>query len=460
MQPTGWRLLAAVSAVAAALGVTTAATRPRYGGTLRLEIRERLATLDPAEKSSGVAARIEAFVFDRLVRIDDEGRPQPALAISWQSDSEQKRWEFRLRPGVQFQDGYPLTAATVGGVLQRLLGSQGNIAVAADSVVVKLDRPTPGLLAELARPSASVAARSHEGALVGTGPFRVAHFDAGRHLSLAAFEGHWGGRPFVDTLEIEMGRTTREQFVDLQVGKADVIELAPNELRNAVERGTKTWVSAPVELLALVFGPGRASDDARLREALALSIDRAAIHNVLLQRQGIVTGALLPQWLSGYAFLFPTAMNLARARQLAAEVPAAERTLPLAYDPADPQARILAERLAVNARDAGITLQVTNQPKSELRLVRTHFSSLDAAVALTELSAALALGDPGVPAGERRPEALYTAERTLLEGFRVVPLFHLPDAYGVNAKVKTWQRPGVGRLGWLNLADIYLEPAP
>jgi peptide/nickel transport system substrate-binding protein len=359
-----------------------------------------------------------------------------------------------LRPGVKFHDGYPLTSATVGGALQRLLGAQVNVVVAGNTLVVKSDRPMPGLLVELARPAASVAARSPDGAIVGTGPFRVARFDAGRHLTLAAFEEHWGGRPFIDTIEIEMGRSTRDQFVDMQVGKADVIELAPNEMRTAAERGTKTWVSAPVELLALVFGPGHASDDARLREALALSIDRAAIHNVLLQRQGLVTGALLPQWLTGYAFLFPAAMDLPRARQLVSELPLADRTLPLAYDPADPQARILADRIAVNARDAGITLQVTNQPKSELRLARTRFSSLDAAVALAELS------DARLPAGQTRPEATYNAERALLEGFRVVPLFHLPEAYGIGGKVKMWQRPGITRLGCLNLADIWLEPAP
>jgi ABC-type transport system substrate-binding protein len=361
---------------------------------------------------------------------------------------------------VKFHNGYPLTPATVGGALQRLLGSMANVAVAGDVVIVKSDRAMTGLLAELARPAASVVARSPDGVLLGTGPFRVARFDAGRHLSLAAFDEHWGGRPFLDMVEIEMGRATRDQFIDLQVGKADVIELAPNEMRTAAERGTKTWVSAPVELLALVFGSGHASGDARLREALALSIDRAAIHNVLLQRQGIVTGALLPEWLSGYAFLFPAAMDLARARQLVAEVPAAGRTLPLAYDPADPQARILAERIALNARDAGIVLQVTTQPKPELRLARARFSTLDAAAALAELSAALGLGEVRHPPGSQRPEALYTAERALLEGFRVVPLFHLPDAYGVGAKVRIWQKPGAGRLGGLNLADIWLETAP
>lgn len=453
MRLTGWRLVAATSAVAASL--LMAATRPRYGGTLRLELRERIASLDPDEKTSGAAAKIETLVFDRMVRLDENGKPQPALAVAWQSDAEQRHWEFRLRPGVKFHDGYPLTPAAVAGALQRLLGEGAAVGATADGIVVQSSRPMPGLPALLATPAASVTGRGPEGSLVGTGPFRVARFDAGRHATLAAFDDYWGGRPYVDSIEIEMGRSTREQFVDLQVGKADIVEMAPNEMRAAAERGTRTWISAPVEVLALVFGQGRAAEDARLREAVALSIDRGAIYNVLLQRQGAITGALQPQWLSGYAFLFPSRMDLARARQLAAEVPAGDRTLPLAYDPADSLTRIIAERIAVNARDAGITLQVTNQPRGELRLARARFSSADAARALVELASALGLAEPRV--SDPRPESLYNAERALLEGFRVVPLFDLQDAYGVGPRVRLWLSGGMGRMGNLRLADVWLE---
>jgi hypothetical protein len=48
----------------------------------------------------------------------------------------------------------------------------------------------------------------------------------------------------------------------------------------------------------------------------------------------------------------------------------------------------------------------------------------------------------------------------LLDGYRVAPLFHLPDAYGVGPKVRLWQRPGIGRLGALHLADLWLETVP
>ena len=121
--------------------------------------------------------------------------------------------------------------------------------------------------------------------------------------------------PFLDGVEILLGRALRDQASDLDLGKADVVELGPNELRRQ-PAGRSVWSSSPVRVLALVFAPR--FDDARVREALALAVDRSAIHTVLLQRQGEVSGALLPQWLSGYAFLFPAAADLGRARQLAA----------------------------------------------------------------------------------------------------------------------------------------------
>ena len=162
-------------------------------------------------------------------------------------------------------------------------------------------------------------------------------------------------------------------------------------------------------------------EDARIREALALAVDRAAIHNVLLQRQGEVSGALLPQWLSGYAFLFPGAADLARARSLLSAVPAAARRVTLGVEDAAWQP--VAERISLNARDAGLTVALAaGRAAADARLVEARFASPDPARALADLAAALALPEP---ARAGSPEALYAAESALLEGFRVIPLFHL-----------------------------------
>ncbi|HEY1336221.1 MAG TPA: ABC transporter substrate-binding protein [Bryobacteraceae bacterium] len=278
------------------------------------------------------------------------------------------------------------------------------------------------------------------------GPFSIMQWEAGRRAVFTADENAPGGRPFVDSVEVEMGRPPREQSIDLEVGKADVVELGAAELRRTVA-GRKVWSSAPVRVVALVFG-ARVTE-ARVREALALAVDRTAIHNVLLQRQGEISGALLPQWLSGYAFLFPAAVDVTRARTLVQGLPAAARTLSLGFD--DAALRPIAERIALNARDAGLTVTVASGG-SDVRLVEVRIASADPARALAAVAASLGLAEP--PRADS-PESLYAAERGVLEGFRVIPLFHLPDVYGAAVRVKGG--PGISPLGEWHFENLWLE---
>ena len=278
--------------------------------------------------------------------------------------------------------------------------------------------------------------------------FVITSWEAGRRAVYAADENAPGGRPFLDSVEIEMARPLRDQSIDLEVGKTDLVELGSSEVRRQ-PAGRKVWSSAPVRLVALVFSAR--VEDARIREALALAVDRAAIHNVLLQRQGEVSAALLPQWLSGYAFLFATAVDSARARTLVAGLPAAVRAISLGVE--DASARPIAERIALNARDAGLAVSVVSQAAgADVRLVEVRIGSLDPALALAGTAAALGLSEP--PRADT-PGALYSAERALLEGFRVIPLFHLPDAYGVNPRVKG--RPGITPLGEWRFENLWVE---
>jgi peptide/nickel transport system substrate-binding protein len=276
--------------------------------------------------------------------------------------------------------------------------------------------------------------------------FTIARWEAGRLAVYEADENAGGGRPFLDRVEIQMGRPLRDQAGDLDLGKADIVELGPNELRRQ-PAGRRVWTSSPVRVLALVFNPH--FDDARVREALALAVDRSAIHNVLLQRQGEISGALLPQWLSGYAFLLPAATDLARARQLAAAA------RPITLGVSDPAARPIAERIALNAHDAGLAVSVTSQPgNSDVSLVELRIASTDPAKVLAELAAALGLPREPPPG---TPEQTYAAERTLLESFRVIPLIHLPDVYGVGSRVRGG--PGIAPSGEWRFENLWLEGA-
>lgn len=277
------------------------------------------------------------------------------------------------------------------------------------------------------------------------GEFTITRWEAGRRAVYSANEGA-AGRPFLDSVEIQLARPFREQAIDLDLGRADVVEFGPNELRRA-PAGRKTWTSAPVHIVALVFA-ARVTDE-RVREALALSVDRSAIHNVLLQRQGEISGALLPQWLSGYAFLFSTAVDLPKARSLAAGLAPAARILSLGFD--DARLRPIADRVALNARDAGLAVSV-GASNADVRLVEARIESADPARALSGVAKALSLGEP---AHADSPESLYAFERALLDGYRAVPLFHLPDVYGVGARVKG--PPGITSLGEWRFGDLWLE---
>jgi hypothetical protein len=278
--------------------------------------------------------------------------------------------------------------------------------------------------------------------------FSITRWEAGRRAAYAADEDAPGGRPFLDEVQVELARTPREQAIDLDVGKADLIEIPPGEARRQAA-GRRTWVSQPVRVLLLAVGAR--VDDARAREALSLAVDRTAIFNVLLQRQGEISGALLPQWLSGYAFAFNSASDAARARELAASVPAAARSLSIGVN--DGALRPIAERIALNARDAGLAVSVAAQGGgADVRLIEMRIAAAEPARPLAGIATMLGLAPP---AQADSADALYNAERALLDGFRVVPLFHLTDVYGVAARVKGG--PGISPLGAWRFENLWLE---
>src|SRR5882724_10560674 len=104
MRPSALLLLVAISMFLA----TPASTRPHYGGTLRLAMREAPASLDPADSSQpGIFAfrNLSRLIFDTLVTLDGRGQAQPGLSSAWQVDPGNQRWQFTIRRGVTFHDG-------------------------------------------------------------------------------------------------------------------------------------------------------------------------------------------------------------------------------------------------------------------------------------------------------------------------------------------------------------------
>jgi ABC-type transport system substrate-binding protein len=350
--------------------------------------------------------------------------------------------------------------------LQQLLGLTVEVSATPDSVVILSEHSLPNLPMELATGRYFVFHSADDNSLTGTGPFRIEDWfatSATSKATLTANTSYWAGRPFVDKIELAMGVDFQQQANAISFGQADVVELPASQVRRTAQRGVLTASSDPVELFALVFDVSRpAVQDTRLRQAISLGIDRASIADVILQRQAIVAGTLLPNWISGYAHLFSAAADLPHAKDLlAASSQAHFRSMPLVLicDSSDAEARAVADRVAVNLRELGIMVQVsgknvdrkTKPPAADFSLVREHVAAPDAAMSLSEILRSQ--GDS--PAGMETPEQIYAAERSPIDSYHVIPLVHASESYGLSPQVRDWMPPRWG--GW-RLDEVWLGP--
>ena len=478
---------------------------PEYGGTLRVELHAATVSLDPREWKAGTLEsatneKMGALVFDRMVALDNYGRFQSQLATEWSHDAAFKRWQFTLRANVKFSDGTALNSADVVAALQPLLLDGQQISAAGNGVVIQSAAAMPDLLEELASGRFFVYRVQPDGTLLGTGPFFVAEAASGAHvpsssttagdsneaisasgankttrLLFRANEETWSGRPFLDAIDVTLGVLPLRQLLDLQLGKADLVELSPELVRRAMQDNQRVWSSAPVTFYGLRFDDTPAAvADAKLREAMSLSLDRQTMANVLLQKQVEPASTLLPQWLSGYAFLFTVQTNIDRTKEIRATLPAnvatAKEPLRLRVDAPGDLAKLLGERVAVNARQAAILVQVENRtaqhgasittatssdPAGGVHLFSWHYSSLSPRVELESMVSTLNFGDSNETAvSSTEPEQLYAREKKLLEERRVLPLVALPEYIGLGQKVRDWMP---ARWGEWHLADVWLD---
>lgn len=497
------RLLLQLSAISSLLLLIAAGygeSRPRYGGTVRVLLHDKVMSIDPLSEEDHPATRdrVAGLVFETLTTIDAQGHVRPCLASSWRSDQSKKSWQLRLRLA-NFHDGSVLTAADVAASLAKNNPAWKYSAPDRQTVIIDTPSPVQHMAEMLALPKYAILKRQTDSSggvvLIGTGPYRLTQWQPGEKAQLAVNEDYWGGRAFPDAIEFQMGISLREQLLDRQLGPYSAAEVGIDQLRALEQAQTNQnlAVSRPADLLALVFlqpgpptradvarvgvegdspsHPGRKPVDPRVREALSLAINRAAITSVLLQRRGTPASGLLPQWLTGYEFMFPGSTNLERARELRADAAAYVIIAPimLAYDAADPLSKLVAERIAVDAREAGIVVQpyaeshvnsktARSSMNADAVLLRAPLQSVEPSVALAALSDDLGLFSESVPAvlAATRPEDLLEDERKLLADHRVLPVAHLPQAIWLNNNVHNWQQLMTG--GW-QLDQLWVEGA-
>jgi peptide/nickel transport system substrate-binding protein len=438
----------AISCVLCALALPTLArTRPHYGGALHVETED-----DAWQRPDGVARRL---VFDGLTRIDADGAVQPALATGWETDSGTHRWLFRLRTGVHFHDGTPLTSTAVAASLN--LSCNGNcpwttVHTVGSDVVFTGDAALPNLPALLADDQFLIALAGEANSNIGTGPFQVSGFSNGA-LTLNASESCWQGRPFADAVEIRAHRAARDQGLDLSVGRADVVEVPVEMIRQAQQQKLSLTISSPVELLAMeVSDNNGALANPMLRAALAASIDRAALSSVIFQKQGVATVSILPQTVSGFSFLFSADRDLNKARELKGGLTAPALTMQV---DGDGVLQLAAQRIVLNLREAGFNAVVAASAGHADLILRTIPLEGGEPAAVLE-NVMHSFGSPGV-SPDTTAAALYQVEREFLDRHTLIPLVDLPRAYAVGPRVRDLQLDAEGMPA---LANASLEDAP
>jgi peptide/nickel transport system substrate-binding protein len=230
-----------VAGLLALSGEAAAGLPPRYGGDLVVALPAAPADLDPARASTPADLLAARALHATLVEVDAVGVLRPGLLAALpEAEPGDRAFRMRLRPGLRFHDGQPVTAADVAASLSRLLlpavrSSHGWIALpihGAEEVRqgraatlpgvevlsdlelrVVLDLPFPELPRALAAaPAAVVKARDGEARPAsGAGPFRLAPGSAGREgqIRLLAFDGFHRGRPYADGVTLAWTDTRR-----------------------------------------------------------------------------------------------------------------------------------------------------------------------------------------------------------------------------------------------------------
>jgi MarR-like DNA-binding transcriptional regulator SgrR of sgrS sRNA len=296
--------------------------------------------------------------------------------------------------------------------------------------------------------------------LVGTGPFELSG-EPNNHgpLHLIANENCWRGRPFPDAIEIIGSRSIRDQWLDLSVGRADLVEVPVDEIRQAREQRLTVIASAPVSLLALSVSDSGALANPNLRAALALAVDRSALSNVIFQRQGEITASLLPATLTGYGFLFPVDRDLNKAHELRGGVTTPPLTLAAEGGAA---MQLAAQRIALNLHDAGFSMQVINAASPQHIDLTLRRFTLESSQPQAGMESILRAAGLAVSIRAQTPAELYKTEREIVDAHLLIPLLYLPRAFAVSGRVRDLRlgADGTPLLAGVSLSDIQPEAAP
>jgi 4-phytase/acid phosphatase/peptide/nickel transport system substrate-binding protein len=299
-------------AVVGVWSVAQPALAQKRGGSLTVGMELDIAGFDPLKVGVYDTATLIAadLIFDTLTRLDDDGNPQPKLALSWFHSDDFKMWTFKLRPGVKFQDGTPYNAQAVAWNYGRQKDPRNNCRCAFYiagidrveapddlTVVFHLRDPAVNVPALLSIPSSNNVVQSpsaieargdgYSRNPVGTGPFIIKSWSAGDRMVLERNPNYWNeNHPYLDRVVLRPLPDSQTRFASLLSGESEVVYADEYEA-DSIARARKDpalevlhYVGTGASVAA--FNTARAPfDDVRVRRALVMAIDRKKMSQAL-----------------------------------------------------------------------------------------------------------------------------------------------------------------------------------
>jgi peptide/nickel transport system substrate-binding protein len=275
---------------------------PKPGGTLRVGLDAETNGWDPT-KSRFAAAGITVgrAIYDPLVAIDANMKPQPYLAESLTPSDNFQTWDIKLRQGIKFHSGEDLNAAAVVKFLETFRKSPavGSSMAPVASITetgplvlqVKTKMPwaqfpivlavQPGLIAAPSQLD-SPDGNSHP---VGTGPFKFESWSAEKSLVVTKNASYWRkGLPYLDKIDFRPIADDQTRYKAFQSGDVDVI-ITPREqtiqnLAKDGQAGTAQVIRAKGDndVNMLMLNTAKPPfNDIRMRQAIAHAIDRTQL---------------------------------------------------------------------------------------------------------------------------------------------------------------------------------------
>lgn len=312
--------------------------------------------LHPGRAVLSQAYTLFGLVYDSMFRLELDGSFTPILARHWQASEGGHTWTFALRPGFVFHDGRPLTARDVVfsynfykdhpdfpllGTYTRALEQ---VSAPDDStVVIRLREPVPDIQSQLVflyvlpeHVWAAQDSRFTDGGMTGSGPFSLKEYQADQFVCLAANRRHPLNPPQLDEVIFQTFANQDALVQALRTGQVDLITEMPNtavaSLRQADHIQLAIGPPQPPETTNLLINqlapehcpPGStcsghpALRDRRVRQALALAVDKRKLIEVVLLGMGTPGLTLIPEGLGRWYnnTLQDYAFDPARARTL------------------------------------------------------------------------------------------------------------------------------------------------